>query len=91
MNSHIYFNTKEATNLFNNNPCDANFLLQQNLSENVEFYRASLNQMSFPNIVYPINSSKNTLNFCENGNTGVVFSCTLSSGAYDGFKLASEI
>jgi len=63
MNSHIYFNTKEATNLFNNNPCDSNFLLQQNLSENVEFFRVSLNQMSFPNIVYPINSLNNTLNF----------------------------
>ena len=72
MNSHIYFNTKEATNLFNNNPCDSNFLLQQNLSDNVEFFRVSLNQMSFPNIVYPIHSLNNTLNFCENGNTAVV-------------------
>lgn len=91
MNSHIYFNTKEATNLFNNNPCDSNFLLQQNLSDNVEFFRVSLNQMSFPNIVYPINSLNNTLNFCENGNTAVVFSCTLSPGSYDGFQLANEI
>lgn len=92
MISHVYLNTKESTNLFNNNPCDANFLLQQNLSDNVEYYQVSLNSMSFPNVVEPFrNGSNNKIDFCENLNIAQVFTCNITQGGYDGSGLASEI
>jgi len=92
MISHVYLNTKEATNLFNNNPCDSNFLLQQNLSENVEYYQVSLNSMSFPNVVEPFRAGiNNRIDFCENLNIAQVFTCYITQGGYDGNSLASEI
>lgn len=92
MISHVYLNTKEATNLFNQNPCDANFLLNQNLSDNVEYYQVSLNSMSFPNVVEPFRSGvNNRIDFCENLNIAQVFTCNITQGGYDGTGLAAEI
>lgn len=92
MISHVYLNTKEATNLFNNNPCDSNFLLQQNLSDNVEYYQVSLNSMSFPNVVEPFRTGINSrIDFCENLNIVNVFTCNITQGGYDGNSLAAEI
>lgn len=47
--------------------------------------------MWFFHIVYPIDLSSNALNLCNNNNTAVFFSSTLTPGCCNGFELATEI
>lgn len=86
----IFLSSDDATKLTSNNsPSDVIFNLNFNQSNELENYAMSIQQITLPNSVYPINSNNNKLYWNEDG--GATVTSTLTANSYTGTQLATEL
>jgi hypothetical protein len=70
-------------------PSDCSFVLNFPVANDITGYGLSIQNIGFPNVVYPVNSTNNKIYFKENG--GSTLTATITSGFYNGEDFASEI
>lgn len=74
-------------------PSDSTFNIPQLSASNLLRYNVKLEQVSFTNVVYPINSTRqnNIFYFQENNDTGTTYSFTIAEDTYTGTEFATYL
>lgn len=86
----IFLNSDHATKLTSSgSPSDVIYNLNFNQSNELDNYNMSIQQVTLPNSVYPINANNNKLYWSEDG--GATITSTLTPNSYSGTQLATEI
>jgi hypothetical protein len=91
MSFNLYIDSRNATKLINGSPSDSIFLLefgQMNLVG--QNYGVSVEEVSFPNLVYGVNSTNNTVLFSENS-SATILSATIAPGNYTPTTFATAV